>query len=69
MDVCVGICVGCREKISFNPARVPSIVVDEVRLPICKNCAEKANVARIKQGFETFQIYPDSYAPPDESEA
>lgn len=55
------LCIGCRKPITFNPTRVPSIVVDDVRLPICRKCAERANEARVKAGHETFQIYADSY--------
>lgn len=57
----LGTCIGCRKEFRFNPHRVPSIVVDGVRMEICLDCATKANEARKTQGYETFEIHPDSY--------
>jgi hypothetical protein len=38
-----GICVACKRTIAFNPHKVPSLMINGKREPICKNCAERWN--------------------------
>lgn len=44
-------CVGCSTPFSFNPERVPSIEVEGVKRPICRNCIERVNPQRIANGL------------------
>jgi hypothetical protein len=39
-----------------------------VREPICRNCVERVNPQRIKNGLEPIVPLPDAYEPVDESE-
>lgn len=61
--VAMGPCYGCGVIITFNPERVPSIVVRGVREPICRSCVERANPLREANGLEPIVIFPDSYEP------
>jgi hypothetical protein len=61
-------CVRCREIFSSNPLRVPSVVVNGVREPLCRRCVEWANVERKARGLSTWKIFPDAYEPVDERE-
>jgi hypothetical protein len=42
--IMLGFCVACKQPISFNPRKVPSLKVDGIRQPICKSCADRWNV-------------------------
>jgi hypothetical protein len=39
-----GTCCSCRRIISFNPHKVPSLLINGTRQPICRQCAERWNV-------------------------
>lgn len=39
----IGKCIACRTMIQFNPYKVPSLVVNGVREPLCRSCANKWN--------------------------
>ena len=41
--IVMGFCIACRKQISFNPHKVPSLLVVGIREPLCKECAEKWN--------------------------
>lgn len=56
-------CIGCRMIFSYNPNRVPSILVNGEREPVCRSCVEAANPERIKKGLEPFTIRADAYEP------
>jgi hypothetical protein len=64
----IGSCVSCKRTFTFNPVRVPSIRVNGVREPVCRNCIEEANPKRVALGLEPFIIQPDAYDPVDENE-
>lgn len=64
----MGPCVGCSRVFSFNPHRVPSIIVDGERQPVCRNCVERTNPIRAAKGLDTFTIQPGAYEPISESE-
>lgn len=36
--VCMAPCVRCRRVIAFNPHKVPSLLVDGVKQPLCREC-------------------------------
>ena len=65
----VGTCVGCKRTISFNPSKVPSIIVGGVKEPICAPCIKEVNKAKAEQGIELWpEPHPDAYLPCDENE-
>jgi hypothetical protein len=61
--LCYGCCVNCHQPFSFNPERVPSVRVQGVREPVCRNCIEHANRIRKERGLEEFSIMPGAYEP------
>jgi len=61
-------CFGCKQVFSYNPMRVPSIVVDGTREPVCARCVERANAMRRKNGKPLIVPLPDAYDACDESE-
>jgi len=64
----MGLCFGCKRPFTFNPVRVPSVVVDGERYPICAGCVERANPLRAKNGLPLIVPLPGAYDPCDESE-
>jgi hypothetical protein len=48
----VGHCVACKQLIQFNPHAVPSLLVNGVKEPLCRECAERWN-----------QIHPENARP------
>lgn len=59
------LCCSCKMIIGFNPNKVPSLIVDGNREPLCKDCAELWNemhpeIAR--------PIQEGAYEPCDETE-
>ena len=62
-------CAGCGRVIGYNPHRVPSVFVNGVREPVCRDCIERANPMRIANGLEPFpEPFPDAYEPIGEAE-
>jgi hypothetical protein len=59
-------CIGCGRVFGFNPHRVPSVIVDGVREPVCRTCVDRANDNRKASGLPLFTVYPDSYEPIEE---
>jgi hypothetical protein len=64
----MGQCVGCKKLFSFNPMRVPSITVKGTKEPICAECVERVNPARIKNGLPPIVPAADAYDACDEGE-
>jgi len=61
-------CVNCRTPMSCNPEKVPSLVLDGVREPLCEACFHKWNqIHRTSKGLEPVPLHPDAYTPMDES--
>jgi len=56
-------CQGCSRIFSYNPHKVPSIRVEGVRQPICRDCVERANPQRIANGLDPIEIHPEAYEP------
>ena len=61
-------CFGCSRVFSYNPVRVPSIMIQGSREPICANCVARVNPTRIANGLDPIVPAPDAYEPCDESE-
>jgi hypothetical protein len=56
-----GTCVVCGLTFSFNPELVPSVRVNGVRTPICRECVEHANGERMKKGLSLIEVKPGAY--------
>lgn len=63
-----GSCAVCEQLFSFNPMRVPSVIIKGAREPICFECVEVANIRRKALGLAPIVPLPDAYEPVDESE-
>ncbi len=62
-------CALCSQIFSFNPKKVPSIKrIDGVRVAICKDCIEKYNPEREKNGLPPITPDPEAYEPINEAE-
>jgi hypothetical protein len=59
--LCMGECIRCKKLFTFNPDRVPSVVVNGHREPICRECVEYANPIREQRGLEPIRILPGAY--------
>ena len=58
-------CIACKMLIQFNPRAVPSLLVNGVREPLCRSCAERWNQLHPENARP---IRPDAYEPLDENE-
>jgi hypothetical protein len=65
---CMGNCIGCGRRFTFNPVRVPSLTVNGQREPICRACVDRVNPIRKANGLEQIVPLPDAYGACDESE-
>jgi hypothetical protein len=50
--IVMGFCIACKSPIQFNPLKVPSLVIDGRREPVCRYCAERWN-----------ELHPDNARP------
>jgi hypothetical protein len=57
----IAACVSCHGMFCFNPERVPSVVVNGTREPICRTCVERANPERVRRGLPAIVILPGAY--------
>jgi hypothetical protein len=58
-----GPCVACRRTFGFNPEKVPSVIVDGQREPICQGCVDQANPERERNGLPKIVPLPGAYEP------
>lgn len=63
-----GCCAGCNQIFSFNPMRVPSVIIRGSREPICMNCVERVNPIRLANRLEPIVPHADAYDACDEIE-
>jgi len=61
-------CYGCKRPFFYNPMRVPSVVVNGEREPICQTCVDRVNPQRIANGLEPIVPLSGAYDPCDEGE-
>ncbi len=61
-------CLVCKQVIGYNPHLVPSLRVNGVKQPVCRNCLEIANRRREKNGDTPHPIMPGAYEPIREEE-
>jgi hypothetical protein len=59
----LGQCYGCKRMFSFNADWVPSVPINGVREPICRDCVERANPQRIANGLDPIVPHPEAYEP------
>jgi hypothetical protein len=59
-------CYGCKVPFTYNVDRVPSLIVNGVREPICADCVTRANELRKKNGHPLIVPLPGAYEPEDE---
>ena len=48
--LCYSPCFICKKVFGYNPKKVPSIRVNGIREPLCRNCLNMANQLRVKAG-------------------
>jgi len=56
-----GACIVCKQPFSFNPVRVPSLLIDGRREPVCRSCMRRANILRQQEGKPLLTIHPHAY--------
>jgi len=61
--IAFGPCWGCGALFAFNAERVPSIVVDGERYPLCRDCVNHANELREVSGAPLIVPLPGAYDP------
>jgi hypothetical protein len=61
-------CFGCQQPFFYNPLRVPSVIVNGVREPICQSCVARANPLRIANGLAPIVPLEGAYDPLPEEE-
>ena len=61
-------CVSCRRPFFYHPLRVPSITIQGTKEPICRDCVERVNPVRIRNGLAPIVLLPGAYDPMDEHE-
>ena len=59
----LGPCFSCGRIFTFSAERVPSIVVNGEREPVCAYCVERANPGRIRNGLDPIIPLPGAYEP------
>lgn len=65
----IGQCVACKTPITFNPLKVPSILVQGKREPLCQGCFNQWNmIHRTSKNLEPVVLDPDAYEPCAEAE-
>lgn len=58
---CIGPCIKCRAVFAFNPMRVPSVIINGEREPVCRTCIDWANIERANNGMPEIVILPGAY--------
>lgn len=61
-------CFGCKRIFSYNPVRVPSLIVHGSKEPVCQDCVDRANPRRIANGLEPIVPLPGAYEECEEGE-
>jgi hypothetical protein len=56
-------CFGCKRPFWFNTEWVPSILVDGVKQPVCRDCVERVNPTRVANGLAPIVPHADAYEP------
>jgi hypothetical protein len=59
----LGDCWSCGRLFMFSAERVPSIVIDGERQPVCESCITLANEERKAKGMPVIAVLPGAYEP------
>lgn len=59
----IGNCIGCGVLFSFNAHHVPSIPIEGVREPLCRDCVNRLNRELIDRGRDPIWVHPDAWEP------
>lgn len=59
----IGNCIACGIMFSFNADHVPSVSIDGIREPICKDCVARINVIREGENLQPVWVHPEAYEP------
>lgn len=59
----LGPCIACGQIFHFNAERVPSLVVNGKREPVCADCIERVNKIRRERGMDLLVPLPGAYEP------
>ena len=62
-------CFGCGRPFVYHPQKVPSLLVNGVREPVCEDCVDRANPLRKQNGLAEIVPLPGAYEPGNEDEA
>ena len=61
-------CVICGRVFGYSPTRVPSVMVNGRREPICEDCVAQANPMRAEKGLPPIVPLPGAYEADNEEE-
>lgn len=56
-------CFACSRMFAFNPEKVPSVSMNGTRYPVCRDCIERANPERVRNGLKPIVPAPGAYEP------
>jgi hypothetical protein len=59
----LGECFACHRPFTFSATRVPSVVINGHREPICQHCVDRVNPRRIANGLDPIVPLPGAYDP------
>ena len=62
----LGPCWSCGRLFLFDPDLVPSLVVESRRVPLCRACVDRANVARRRNGHPLIDVLAGAYPEEDD---
>lgn len=65
---CTSPCYSCKKVFCYNPMKVPSLPINGIREPICKECIDIANPQRVKNGLPPIVPSKEAYEPCSEEE-
>lgn len=54
-------CFGCGRVFTYNAERVPSILVNGQREPICQDCVNRVNPTRKANGLPEIEVLPGAF--------
>lgn len=64
----LGRCICCGRHFTFHPERVPSLIVEGIREPVCGACVDNINPVRKTKGLDEIVPLPGAYEPGSEEE-
>lgn len=65
----LGRCICCGRHFTFHPERVPSLLVEGEREPVCRACVNNINPIRKSNRLDEIVPLPGAYEPGTEEDA